>query len=559
MAGHSTVGRYLVRRLEQAGLKHVFGLAGDYVLKFDDLLVASSMEFVTTSTEAGAAFAADGYARVHGLGALCITYCVGGLNAVNAIAGAYAERSPVIVISGAPGVRERVRSPLLHHRVRDFNTQRLIFDQVTVASVVLEDAARAPEQIDETIRACIWSKRPVYIELPRDMVDVPCRAPGPWRVRKAVSDPDSLAEAVAEAASMLKAARRPAVVAGVEIQRWGLRDSLLRLIEHTGYPVATTPLGKSVISERHPQFIGLYEGAIANEGVRRVIERAGCLLLLGDYMTDVNLGIFTARLDASRTVYAAQRRVTVKHHHYDGIYLDHFMDGLRAALPRGRARRTRVRPAPRPFHPRRSRQVTVRRFFSRMNEFLSDDSVVVCDVGESLFGALNLTIHRPTEFLSSAYYTTMGFAVPAAIGAQLADRRLRPIVFVGDGAFQMTGMELSTAARLGLNPIVLVLNNKGYTTERLINEGPVQRHPGLGVPPRPSRSEEGLGLRGEDGGRAGGRAAQGARRHDGLLPHQRAPEPPGQVRVPQQPGQAAQHPGRQAGRKARLRTPKCAS
>jgi len=469
----TTVGRYLVKRLEQAGLTHVFGLPGDYVLKFDDLLVESSMSFVTTCTEAGAAFAADAYARVNGLGALCVTYCVGGLNALNAVACAYAERSPLIVISGAPGVRERTRSPLLHHRVRDFNTQRLIYEHVTVASAVLEDAARAPEQIDDAIRSCIWNKRPVYVELPRDTVDARCAAPRPWRLRKAVSDRDALAEAVRETAAMLQQAKHPAVLAGVEIQRWGLHDSLLRLIEHTGYPVAATPLGKSVISERHAQYLGIYDGAMGIETVRRAVEEADCLLFLGDYMTDVNLGIFTAQLDPARTVYAAQRRVSIKHHHYDGIYLDHFMDALRQALPaRARAKRGRPQRKQKPFRPQPARRLTVARFFERLNSFIQDDSIVICDIGDSFFGALDLTIHRPTEFLSSAYYTTMGLAVPAAVGAQVKNRALRPIVIVGDGAFQMTGMELSTVARLDLNPIVFVLNNKGYGTERLINDGP---------------------------------------------------------------------------------------
>jgi indolepyruvate decarboxylase len=153
MSQPSTIGRYLVRRLEQTGLGHVFGIPGDYVLGFYDLLVASRLEVVGTCTEAGAGFAADAYARVSGLGALCVTYCVGGLNALNAVAGAYAEKSPLVVISGAPGLGERVHSPLLHHKVRDFQTQRQIFEKVTVAAVSLEDARTAPGEIDECLHA----------------------------------------------------------------------------------------------------------------------------------------------------------------------------------------------------------------------------------------------------------------------------------------------------------------------------------------------------------------------------------------------------------------------
>ena len=135
MAGKTTVGRYLVERMEQAGLKHIFGIPGDYVLNFYDLLVESKMEVVGTCTEIGAGFAADAYARVNGLGALCVTYCVGGLNVLNAVAGAYAEKSPLIAISGSPGLNERARSPLLHHQIRDFDTQLQIYEKVTVAAV----------------------------------------------------------------------------------------------------------------------------------------------------------------------------------------------------------------------------------------------------------------------------------------------------------------------------------------------------------------------------------------------------------------------------------------
>ncbi|HOD82680.1 MAG: Indole-3-pyruvate decarboxylase [Planctomycetes bacterium ADurb.Bin126] len=473
MAESMTVGRYLVRRLEQCGLKHVFGIPGDYVLGFYELLLGSSMGVVGTCTEAGAAFAADAYARVNGLGAVCITYCVGGLNTINAVAGAYAEKSPLVVISGSPAMRRRVRSPLLHHRVKDFNTQALIFEQVTAATAVLNDPARAPAQIDQALAACLRTKRPVYIELPTDVCDRPCAKPARLDVSSPPSDKASLGEAVAEAAQMLRRARRPVILAGVEIHRFGLQDLLLDLVDKSGYPVAATLLGKSVISERHPQYLGIYEGAMGREEVRRAVESADCVLILGAFMTDINLGVFTAHLDVSRTINATSEQIAIKHHHFDGVQLGDFLRGLIRQLPRSR-RRQKKAPAvsARPYTPRKSRPITVRRFFARMNEFLEDDFVVISDIGDSLFGAADLTIHRRTEFISPAYYTSMGFGIPAALGAQIRDRRLRPIVFVGDGAFQMTGMELSTIVRCGLNPIVFVLNNRGYTTERFIQDGP---------------------------------------------------------------------------------------
>jgi indolepyruvate decarboxylase len=436
-------------------------------------LVASKLEVIGTCTEAGAGFAADAYARVHGLGAICVTYCVGGFNALNAVAGAYAEKSPLVVISGAPGIGERGKSALLHHRVRDFETQLRIFKQVTAASAALEDPETAPEEIDAVLSTCIRKKRPVYLELPRDMVHAPCDAPAKFENKRKMSDPNVLAEALEETVSLVRKAKRPVILAGVEVHRFGLQDTVLKIAERTGFPIAATLLGKSVIKETHPQYLGVYEGAMGQEHVRRAVEGADCVLMLGAFMTDINLGIYTADLDPALTINATSERISVKYHHYEDITFKDFLEGLtKTSLGAKHKLANLPKAKPKPFQAKHGQKVTVKRFFQRMNEYLEGNSVVICDIGDSLFGAADLTIHRRTEFLSPAYYTSMGFAVPAALGAQIGNRKLRPIVFVGDGAFQMTGQELSPIARYGLNPIVFVLNNKGYTTERFINEGP---------------------------------------------------------------------------------------
>ncbi|HMB72219.1 MAG TPA: thiamine pyrophosphate-dependent enzyme, partial [Gammaproteobacteria bacterium] len=316
-------------------------------------------------------------------------------------------------------------------------------------------------------------KRPVYIEIPRDVVGQSCEAPGPLERIPRGSDPAALGEAIGEANAMIRAARRPVILAGVEIHRFGLQEALVNLVDSSRLPFATTLLGKSVIGERHPGYLGVYEGAMGLEKVRRAVETADCVLILGAFMTDINLGIYTAQLEPAKTINATSERISISHHHFDEIDLREFIVGLTDRLADSRRNHVTVQhQEPRAFRPHPNRPITVNRFFARMNEFLDEHKVVICDIGDSLFGAADLQIHRRTEFLSPAYYTSMGFAVPAAIGAQINRRTHRPVVFVGDGAFQMTGHELSTIAKLGLNPIVFVLNNKGYTTERFISEGP---------------------------------------------------------------------------------------
>ncbi len=466
------VGDYLIQRLRDYGVNHVFGVPGDYVLGFYDQMVASQLEVIGTCTETGAGFAADAYARVNGLGVVCITYCVGGFNALNSVAGAYAEKAPLVVISGAPGLGERAMSPLLHHRVRDFQTQHQIFEKVTVATAVLEDPEEAPNEIDRVLAACVSQKRPVYIEIPRDVTSKLCAAPTPLKRARQKSSPEALAEAVAEAAAMLKAAKRPVILGGVEIHRFGLQEAFLDLAERTGYPIAATLLGKSIVRENHPQYLGIYEGAMGREDVQRVVEKADCTLILGAFMTDINLGIYTAKLDVGKTINATSERIGIKYHNFEDVTLNDFIKALAKAAPKAAKPARIAKKKRRAYKPRPGRAMTVRRLFNRMNDFLTPNTTVICDIGDSLFGAADLTIHRRTEFLSPAYYTSMGYAIPAALGAEMNKRNRRPVVFVGDGAFQMTGMELSTIARNDLNPIVFVLNNKGYSTERFINDGP---------------------------------------------------------------------------------------
>jgi indolepyruvate decarboxylase len=469
-----TIGDYLIQRLQDYGIEHVFGIPGDFVLQFYGMLTESPIQVVGATREDGAGFAADAYARVHGMGAVCVTYCVGGLSLCNSIAGAYAEKSPVVVISGAPGVDERRANPLLHHKVRDFNTQREVFEKITVATASLDDPLTAFREIDRCLEAADRYKRPVYLELPRDRVRAKGLFPHQPTEEKPGSDRDALREALEEAANLVNSCQRPIIVAGVEMHRFGLGDEVVKFAEKHQIPMVATLLGKSVVSEKHPLFLGIYEGAMGREHVRKYVEESDCIMLLGTFLTDIDLGIYTANLEVGKCILATAETLQIRHHHFHDIVLSDFVKGLlRADL---KAPRRPLPPRPKtenqPFVVEPEAKVTVRRLFQRLNELLDEDMVVVTDVGDCLFAAADLTIYRDTEFISPAYYTSMGFAIPASLGAQFGNRKLRPLVLVGDGAFQMTCLELSTALKHGFNPIVLVLNNKGYGTERFLQEGP---------------------------------------------------------------------------------------
>lgn len=473
MAPESSIGEYLLQQLHHAGVTHMFGVPGDYVLRFYDQLVHSPIQHVGTTREDTAAFAADGYARCKGIGALAVTYGVGALSVVNAVAGAYAESSPVVVISGAPGVRQQRNDPLIHHRFGPFNFQREIFERITCSAVVLDDPLIAFRQIDRALALARRHSKPVYIELPRDQVDARGYYLPTEDLADPVSDAHALQEAVEETVSLLAKAKSPAVLAGVEMHRHGLQDALIRFVQCANVPVAATFTGKSVVGERHSHYLGVYEGAMGSQTAKDVIESADLLLMLGVKMNDVDLGIYTAQLNPKTAVRASHDEVVIRHHRYPQVQLQDFV----AALSKAVACRT-GKPVVRndgptaPEFPRLNTPMTVGRLIGRLNEQLTADMTVVSDVGDCLFAAVELRVHQRTQFLASAYYTSMGFATPAALGAQIARPDRRSLILVGDGAFQMTGTELSTAARLKLNPIVIVFNNKGYSTERYILEGP---------------------------------------------------------------------------------------
>lgn len=470
------VAEYLIKRLQQTGLRHVFGVPGDYVLDFMDKIVASPLKLIGTCNELNAGYAADGYARARGAGCAVVTYGVGGLSIVNAVAGAYAERVPLIVISGAPHSKMRNNNVLMHHIVADYLTQLDVFSKMTVAAVMLTDGATAGRQIDEAITACMTHKRPVYIELPSDLVGQPCTEGPGLRPDCHPSDPQSLAEAVEEAAAMLNAARNPAVLLGVEIKCFYLGGPTTDLLEKAGYPFATTFNGKTSVAETHPHYVGVYQGGFCSGPAHDTIESADCLLSLGAWMTDITTGGFTANLDQSKMISANCDRVRVRHHYYDGVRLGEFIADLA----------DRVRPADPASHPHTpvpylptgkftpiaDRPLTVRRFFERLNHFLTDDMLVVSDTGDVILGTATMHRNEPDSYIAQDYYLAIGYSLPAALGAAMARPDKRIVNIIGDGAFQMTVQELSSLIRFNSRAIIFVLNNHGYVIERLIHDGP---------------------------------------------------------------------------------------
>ncbi len=476
-----TVAEYLLTRLKEIGVDHLFGVPGDFVLGFFNQVLKSGLKYVGTCNELNAAYAADGYARIRGIGAFSSTYGVGELSAINGVAGAFAERVPVVVITGSPATINFRTRPLLHHTLGDYQIPLRMYEKITAASTQLLSAETAPAEIDRVLSACLSLQQPVYISLPSDMVMMKCNRPNAFLFpAPAPSDQDALGEVIKEALGMLDKAQKPVVIGDVELIRFKLQREFAGFLDKTGFPYVTMMLGKTVLSEHHPQFIGLFEGDRSRDYVRNRVESADCILQLGALMTDFNTGGFTTNLDDAKTISANIRSVRIKHHYYENVYLRDFILGLTEKLSRRDPATLEIRRAAdgcvhrptEPYRPDAPKPLTIKRFFDRMSHFIENDSIVIAETGVSLFSAAEMLMPEGATFIGQTFYGSIGYTVGAALGAGMAAQDRQVVLFVGDGSFQVTCQDLSTMIRNRLKPVIFLINNDGYTIERVISDRP---------------------------------------------------------------------------------------
>lgn len=471
-----TVGEFLRNRLVDEGIGHIFGIPGDYVLDlYRECWDDPRIDVINNTDENHSGFAADAYGRVAGTGCLLVTYSVGASKVINAVQCAFAERSPMVVISGAPGLSERHEGILLHHMVNAFDSQQKLFAEVTCANIAIDDPATAPRLIDAAFRAMRENLRPIYIEVPRDVVKmeipdtaVSTAAPAPDNL----TDSEDLAACISEISAWLAFSQRPVILAGVETARCGLSEKLIQFAEAHRIPIALALHSKSLINEDHPLFAGIYGGTASNDATIKLVEGSDCLLILGDIRTDMALNFQPAKFKKPQVIEATIDQIRVRSHSYPAIRFQDFCEALFQipGTPRPEPKVPTGFPLP-IWNPESGANITTACLLSAINHHLSAKLAVIADVGDVMFGASDLHIRSSYAFLSPAYYTSMGSAIPGAVGVAFARPDVLPVVLVGDGAFQMSCTELSTLVRYKKSAIVVVLNNDGYTTERYLLEG----------------------------------------------------------------------------------------
>ncbi len=478
MEQQTTVGQYLVDRLKQLGLEHLFSIAGDYSIDWvNNYVEPSTIEVIEEVNELNAGYAADGYARYKGIGAVCVTYSAGSLCATNPIAGAYVEKVPIVLINGAPSVAKTLEFEQTgfsaHHFISGRETDLQVFEYITAAAVRIDNPGLAPMLIDYALTQCITERRPVYIELLEDMVDLNCQPPnGRLAPARTLSDPTNRANSVTTIKEALAKAERPLIWIGVEIDRYRLHENAARLLEMLNIPYVTELMSKALFSENDPLFAGVFDGRSSSAAVQELVKGADFVLALGVWLTDINDLGWTH--DFNKTAFASWDTIKYGTYFSPQVALEHLIEDLIATAKPRAALSPPAKPGSTAPDVSPTDEITYQGFYDFIPAYVDEKTILGSDASMNYFGSLLLKVPRPRGFVIQASYSAIGYIGPAATGICLANHgEQRVMVFSGDGGFQMSAQCLSTQTRFNLNPIIFVIENGVYGVEQWLADASV--------------------------------------------------------------------------------------
>jgi len=464
-----TVIQYVLRRLNEIGVDDIFGVAGDYAFPVNDAIVEHrAINWIGCCNELNAGYAADGYARMRGVGALCTTFGVGELAAMSAIAGSYSEHVAVFHLVGAPNLATQEGRALVHHTLGngEFDLFSRMAEPIVCASAIMTPQNVASET-ERLIAEALYHRRPVYMAFPSDVADVPVLGVAP-PASTPTSDAASLVAATDAVATALNNASQACALPGILLRRLALQDAAAAFVEASGLPFATMFADKSVLGEDHPNYVGMYAGRLMGEPVRAFVESCEAVVVIGAMMTDGNTAGHTVCLNPDKTITIDHHRTSVGHTVYRNVEMADILTQLTGRTTK-RVQRQPVTPDTLgPIVNGGNDPITADALYPRWANFFRPDDVIITDTGTSSLGLAFAQLPRGAEFHNQTLWASIGWATPAAFGAAVAapDRRL--ILITGEGSHQMTAQEISQFGRRGLRPIVFVLNNSGYLSERML-------------------------------------------------------------------------------------------
>jgi indolepyruvate decarboxylase len=467
-----TVIQYLLGRLKQLGIRDIFGVPGDFAFPINNAICDDNeLRWIGCCNELNAAYAADGYARINRISALSTTFGVGELSALCGIAGSYAENNMVFHIVGIPKMQTQKRHAIVHHSLGDgeYGTFMDMATPVVCASTMLTPE-NCVDEVERVIEAALENRQPVYIAIPHDYVNAEISSLTAPKNVFVKSDPATLEEVVSIITAKLSNAKQACIMPGFLVDRFGLKDLAMAVINASGLPYATMALDKAVLDETNPSYMGLYMGQLINPEIQEFVESCDCILAIGVVMSDINMGMFTAKLDKSRVINIMPFSVHIGNTDYINVKMLDVLEELSRRLNK----RTDVR-GPVAKHPavpevNAEDPITADYLYAKYAEFFKLDDIVVVDSTSSFYGLLPLPLPEGVKFLSQMLWGAIGWATPAAFGTALAAPDRRVILITGEGSHQMTVQEISQFYRYGLKPIIFVLNNHGYLIERMLSK-----------------------------------------------------------------------------------------
>ncbi len=470
---HMQIGTFLACRLKEVGIRHVFGVPGDFNLSFlEQIQDVPGIEFIGNCNELNAAYAADGYARTSGLAAFVTTFGVGDLAAIGGVAGAYAENVPVIHITGAPPLHAVNSGALVHHTLVDGDYENIgrCMAEFTVAQARITPANAAYE-IDRVLRSCWLERRPVHLQLPSDITHIVIEVPDtPLVLSDPASDPGQLHAAVQRIVEMLDGARAPVLLVDVDVDRFGVTDLVLRIAEKCAIPCASLMPAKSAIDETFRHYIGSYAGAASAAPVRSLVENTDCLIGIGLRFTDSSTALFSQRINGEAFIDLRRHDLCIGATQMPGVTLRDVLNGvLERAKPvhrqlAGEAPASHAAQVP----VSTEEPLTHATLWPRVGRFLQPGDVIVGEAGTAHAALVSMTLPTGATYIAAPTWGAVGFSLPALFGSQVGAPSRRHLLFIGDGSFQFTAQELSSILRRDLKPVIFLLNNGGYTIERLI-------------------------------------------------------------------------------------------
>ncbi|HXC82384.1 MAG TPA: thiamine pyrophosphate-binding protein [Trebonia sp.] len=464
-----TVGEFLLRRLREAGVGHAFGVPGDYNLELlQQMEDSGTLTWMGACNELNASYAADGYARLNGLGAVIVTNAVGALSAINGIAGSYSEHVPVICVCGSIPLKSMERGLGMHHTMADGTWDRFItaYAQVTAAQARLTPD-NAVTEIDRLITTAWHQKLPVYMEVPSDIGYLDIEVPtAPLVLAEPPSDPERLRSCATAIADRLSQAKSPAILVDLDADRYGAAQEIMRLAEKTQMPVAVAPTAKAVIDETFPHYLGLYNGKASQPQVQEAIENSDCLLSIGYRPIDLTTGDFTGSLPAG-TIRLGGHSADVGDDNYQAVTMTEVLSGVTDAVPQvtNRATRRFAAAASMGNHADGSAKLTQAAYWQAIQGYIRSGDVLIAEDGTS-YASAGLQLPPNCSFVSQVIWGSIGYSVGSLLGTLTAAPDRRHLLFVGDGSFQLTAQELSTMLRHDYKPVIFLINNGGYTIER---------------------------------------------------------------------------------------------